>query len=222
MNSEPGFKIIESELKSLKPIALSDCLLDRLDSAMAEQALMRGDLDQEVIITSIDPELARLEESLRSLSPNGMPNDLINRLDSAMQKWHEEVPLEEKVVQMHPKKREKDQWLQLRSVAIVSLLGALLALVWNGSNSSSSTGEMVQDQVVDARSVTPVQFVSKDAQASVVSANDHGLIWTKDGQPLRCIEVEVQHRLEFESHDGVRLTLEEPKREMRIVPAKFN
>ena len=80
----------------------------------------------------------------------------------------------------------------------------------------------MQDQVVDARSVTPVQFVSKDAQASVVSANDHGLIWTKDGQPLRCIEVEVQHRLEFESHDGVRLTLEEPKREMRIVPAKFN
>lgn len=213
---------IEEELACLTPIALTDGLLSQLDNAMVTAVGEVSSPEEEVIITSTDPELAGLEQSLRSLSPHGMPDDLIARLDSAMQKWHEDVPIEEKVVPLHPQEEKSGHWLGLRSVAAVGLLGAVSALMWNGGTATTVADESPRIPVLTNGAVTPVQFVSKDARASVVSTNDHGVIWTKDGQPLRCIEVEVNNSLEFEADNGVLLTLEEPKREIRVVPAKFN
>ena len=44
--------------------------------------------------------------------------DMIGRLDEAMSRWHEEVPLEEKVISIYPNEvKERSSWLGLRSVA---------------------------------------------------------------------------------------------------------
>lgn len=213
---------IEDELASLKPVAMSEDFLSRLDDAMVASAAEVEASTGEVIVATSDPELAELEESLRCLSPNGMPDDLIARLDSAMQRWHEAVPVEEKVIALHPQEKSSGNWLGFRSVAAVGVLGALSALMWNGSSQGEAVAESPRIPVLTNGAVTPVQFVSRDARASVISTNDHGVIWTKGGQPLRCIEVEVNNSLEFVNENGDRLILEEPKREVRFVPAKFN
>lgn len=216
---------LEEELKALKPVALSDGLLDRFDLAMLEQTGERE--EEKIIVASCDPQLAALEESLKDLVPYGIPEDMISRLDEAMSRWHEEVPVEEKVVPMHieiePARRESS-WLGLRSVAAVGLLGAGLAFMMSEPQASSvaETQKIPVTNVVDSRQVTPVVFTSNNARSSVVSANDHGVVWTRTGSPVRCTEVHVRNRVFFVNEKGQKIILELPKREMRFTPVKFD
>ena len=84
----------------------------------------------------MDAELNKLEEELKKLSPQGMPDDMISRLDSAMARWHEHVPVEEKIVSLNPEPAESTgNWLGWRSVAAVAVMGAAVALVTGGGYS---------------------------------------------------------------------------------------
>ena len=177
---------------------------------------------EEVIVATSDPELLELEEGLRMLSPNGMPDDLIARLDQAMQRWHESVPVEEKVISMHPPEPVVSGWFGLRSVAAVGILGAAMAFLWNGGKPAEDLAGAPRIPVLTNGAVNPAAFVSRDAKASVVSANDHGVVWTKNGQAVRCLEVEVKNSLEFVNEDGDLLIIERPNREVRFVPVKFD
>lgn len=213
---------LEAELASLKPLALTADFLLRLDDAMVEAADEVARPAGEVIVPTSDPELLELEEGLRMLSPNGIPDDLISRLDQAMQRWHEEVPVAEKVVPMRPAADSGSAWFGLRSVAAVGILGAAMAFMWNGDKPSDDVANAPRIPVLTNGAVTPAAFVSRDARASVVSANDHGLVWTKGGQALRCLEFEVNNSLEFVNENGDLLVIEKPNREVRFVPAKFD
>ena len=64
----------------------------------------------------MDAELNKLEEELKKLSPLGMPDDMISRLDNAMARWHEQVPVEEKIVPLNqePEKKETTGWAGAR------------------------------------------------------------------------------------------------------------
>ena len=213
---------LEAELASLKPLALPDEFLSKLDGAMVEAAEEVAQPAEEVIVAMSDPELLELEEGLRMLSPNGMPEDLIARLDQAMQRWHEEVPVEEKVIPMRPREDARSGWFGLRSVAAVGILGGAMAFMWTGGKPVGDLANAPRIPVLTNGAVTPAAFVSRDARSSVVSANDHGLVWTKGGQALRCLEVEVNNSLEFVNEDGDLLIIERPNREVRFVPAKFD
>ena len=74
----------------------------------------------------MDAELNKLEEELKKLSPLGMPDDMISRLDSAMARWHEHVPVEEKIVPLNQEPAAATgNWLGWRSVAAVAVMGAV-------------------------------------------------------------------------------------------------
>ena len=94
--------------------------------------------------------------------------------------------------------------------------------MWNGDKPSDDVVNAPRIPVLTNGAVTPAAFVSRDARASVVSANDHGLVWTKGGQALRCLEFEVNNSLEFVNENGDLLVIEKPNREVRFVPAKFD
>lgn len=213
---------IEEELKKLKPVSLSDNLLDRLDSAITAASDEVWISEEKVIVASSDSELSALEEGLRGMVPYGVPEDMISRLDEAMSRWHEEVPVEEKVVPIAPaSERETSSWIGLRSVAAVGLLGVGVAFVTSGHP---------QDPVVESRVIpvlsngnaAPAVFTPNGARASVVAANDHGVIWTKSGQPVRCLEIHVNNKVQFVGDRGEKLTLEQPKREVRFTKVKFD
>jgi hypothetical protein len=173
-------------------------------------------------VASSDTGLSALEESLRGLVPYGVPADMISRLDDAMARWHEEVPVEEKIVAIHPDVVERrSSWLGIRSVAAVAVLGAGAAIL---SSNPFSQSEPIAERIPDLTNgnTAPVVFTPEDARASVVSAKDHGVVWTKGGQPLRCLEVHVNNELQFVNERGEKLIIEQPKREVTFTPVKFD
>lgn len=212
---------LEEELEKLAPARLSDSLLDRLDAAVMEASEM-APAEEKILVASSDSELSALEEGLRDLVPYGVPEDMISRLDEAMSRWHEEVPVEEKVVSIHPESvAKKSGWLGLRSVAAVGLLGAGVALMTSGGRPPVVADHQVIPDLSNGNA-SPIVFTSNNAGASVVSANDHGVIWTKAGKPVRCMEVHVMNRVLFVNEKGERLIIEQPKREVRFTPVKFD
>ncbi len=214
--------LIEETLAGLIPHELPDEILNRLDRAMSETSL----IEEKIVTPTLHPELSSLEESLRGLSPHGMPEDMISRLDQAMSRWHEEVPVEEKVVSMTPdtEAASKKSWFGLRSAAAVGLLGAAMAFFFTGPQPSGEVAKTPRIPVLtDGRSgQVNAAFSPSDARAAVVSTNDHGVVWTKGGQPLRCVELRSKKQVEFVNERGERLFIEQPAREVRFIPVKFD
>lgn len=213
---------LENELKKLVPASLQPPLLDRLDVAMAAAANEMAFPEEKIIVASTDTDLSALEECLARLVPYGVPKDMISRLDDAMARWHEEVPLEEKIIAINPDaNRASSSRYGIRSVAAVAVLGACAAIL---SSSFFSKPDRVSERIPDLSNghTTPVVFTPKDARASVVSAKDHGVVWTKGGQPLRCLEVRVNNELQFVNERGEKLIIEQPKREVTFTPVKFD
>ena len=213
---------LENELKKLVPIPLQDSLLDQLDDAMSDAANEISPSSEKIIVAALDTDLSDLEEGLRRLVPYGVPENLISRLDDAMSRWHEEVPVDEKIVEIsRGVKRGKSSFSGIRSVAAVAILGAVVAIF---SSNIFYEPDRVAERIPDLTNglTTPVVFIPKNARASVVSAKDHGVVWTKGGQPLRCLEVHVNNKLQFVNERGERLIIEQPKREVTFTPVKFD
>ena len=214
--------LLETELSHLTPMPLSSSLLDRLDGAMISAAAGISDSGDNIIETSAHNELSSLEESLRVLVPYGVPENMISRLDEAMSRWHEEVPVDEKIVSINQAPSEKRaHWIGLRSVATVALLGAGVAFMpQDFFNRPPATTQRIP--VLTAGNTSPAVFTPNNARASVVSASDHGVVWTKNGQPLRCLEVHVNNELQFVNERGEKLILKQPKTEVRFTPEKLD
>ena len=213
---------LENELKKLVPIPLQDSLLDQLDDAMSDAANEISPSSEKIIVAALDTDLSDLEEGLRRLVPYGVPENLISRLDDAMSRWHEEVPVDEKIVEIsRGVKRGKSSFSGIRSVAAVAILGAVVAIF---SSNIFYESDRVAERIPDLTNglTTPVVFIPKNARASVVSAKDHGVVWTKGGQPLRCLEVHVNNKLQFVNERGEKLIIEQPKREVTFTPVKFD
>lgn len=221
---EPGEVGIENELRKITPVGLSGALLDRFSDAMEEAAAEVREEQNKVVEARLDDELSSLESSLRRLVPHGMPENMISRLDEAMSRWHEKVPLNEKIVPLKSlnKTRKRSVRPGWGAVAAMVVTGAGAALLT--SEKADPARAATQRLPVRTESNTaPVVFTPGDARASVVSANDRGILWTEDGRPVRCVEVELQNEVHFKNPLGEKLVFAEPKkREVILKPVKFD
>lgn len=219
-------KKLEQQLAELSPASLPVALLDRLDTAMTTAASELAHEEEKIIVTSSDNELGALEDRLRVLAPYGLPEDMISRLDQAMSRWHEAVPVEEKIVPMNPAVvSKKTSWFGLRSTAAVAILGAGAAFLTTGQSAPDpAITQRIPDHISERslQNTRPAVFTPEDARASVISANDHGVVWTKNGQPVRCFEVVVNNKYQFIGDRGERLIVEQPKREVRFTKVRFD
>lgn len=170
----------------------------------------------------MDAELNKLEEELKKLSPLGMPDDMISRLDSAMARWHEHVPVEEKIVPLNQEPAESTgNWLGWRSVAAVAVMGAGVAFISGGENLPANPS--VASSMNEARvGISTAAFTPSDAQAKILSTNDVGVIWTKSGQAVRCMEVNATNTVYFQNEEGEQVIVEQPTREVVFLPAKID
>ena len=170
----------------------------------------------------MDAELNKLEEELKKLSPLGMPDDMIARLDSAMARWHEHVPVEEKIVPLKQEPAESTgNWLGWRSVAAVAVMGAGVAFISGGENPPANPS--VASSMNEARvGISTAAFTPSDARAKILSANDVGVIWTKSGQAVRCMEVNATNTVYFQNEEGEQVIVEQPTREVVFLPAKID
>jgi hypothetical protein len=170
----------------------------------------------------MDAELNKLEEELKKLSPLGMPDDMISRLDSAMARWHEHVPVEEKIVPLNQDPAESTgNWLGWRSVAAVAVMGAGVAFISGGGNPPANPS--VASSMSEARvGISTAAFTPSDARAKILSTNDVGVIWTKSGQAVRCMEVNATNTVYFQNEEGEQVIVEQPTREVVFLPAKID
>jgi len=172
----------------------------------------------------IDTDLEKLEEELSSLVPHGMPEDLISRMDDAMCRWHETVPLEEKVISIQPtqetsqKNQPKRSWFSWSDAAAVALLGAASALwMTQSGNHEMSTAQQTVMPFTTSE-IVPSSFKPLSTEANVVGATQRGITRLADGSPARCVEVEVSQQMSFINDAGERVILKNPQVEILLMP----
>ena len=197
---------VENELKQLAPLKLSGDLLDRLDGAMCQaQSEQNSEID--------DPEL-----ELAELVPLVAPDDLLERLDAAMSRWHETVPVEEKVISLEEKTAEKSGFLQWRTAAAVALFGASAALYSTQDRSPQPT---VTQSPVTSRApgaVALATFQPRNASARVVDYREGQVISNGNGQALRCVAVKVANEVSFRNAKVEKVTVKKPQFKVIFVP----
>ena len=126
---------LEEQLEGLVPASISTGLHARLECSI------KGDEDHATATIECFEEL---EVHLQHLAPATMPTDMINRMARAMDHWHEQLPIEQKLVAFAEAKEAKEAkevktrrrrpygMGMLSAVAAVALLGAITALMIPG------------------------------------------------------------------------------------------
>lgn len=167
----------------------------------------------------MESDLKDIEAELAKLTPQGMPDDILARMDEAMCRWHESVPVEEKVISLNesvaPNQGAMFQW---RSVAAVALFGASAALYFTNGNSADATNPVTTQSAMQAGTVSNATFIPRQAKAEVVGYQDRGYVTSPSGQTLQAVGVKVSNQVHFRNANGDRVKLEKPSMEVIFVP----
>jgi len=212
---------LEETLSELKPQPLPVDLLARLDLAMNEQV---ADEIEEVA----EAEEMCIADELSDLEPAPISPEMIARLDEAMSKWHESVPVEEKVIPLNQEnavQKKGHQWMGWKSAAAVGVLGASMAfLTANNADKSSkpsvspgagSSGYYVvnESMPLSRGNIVPASntFQPREASTNFVRPAGNQLRWSTDGKLIQRFKVEVTERLKYGNDQGEFFILQQPR-----------
>lgn len=181
----------------------------------------------------MDEELREIEDQLEQLSPAAMPDDMFARMEQAMEKWHEHVPVEEKVIPFEPVQKDRgglrvfNTWA---SAAAVALIAAASFVVFNGGDESEPTIAnslpLTTDpiaQVVPAQNVAGVVPASNtEFDSSVTRASKDIITYDAKGRPMRVMQVEFEDEVTVRGRDGKTYKVKQPRIEYYAVPVEVH
>lgn len=226
---------LERQLRRLVPVSMSAQFHARLEGSVRP--------DHDHAATTVEC-FEKLEVHLREMAPATMPGDMIDRMVRAMDNWHEQVPVEEKLVAFADGKQGKTRSRpygagMFAAVAAVALLGAIAALVLPGSFkdvtsslSQSATApkapQNTQSAVLQGPSIPPnskanahaAGFVQDSLTHKVTNSSDQGVVFAGDDVPHRCIRVEYVERIIVQGADGRRMVLSRPGVKYLLYPVE--
>lgn len=202
---------LENELKNLRPAALDDTLLARMESCAAGSW------------THLDPTEIAFEKELRAIAPAALPADLTARLEQLLSPTP--FTTEEKIVVFpnatSTRHRHRGSWA---AAAAVALMGAFAA--WFVPN-PTPTKDLAAKPPVHTPSSDPTpssidtkQLVPASFNRNLSEASDHGVIWQPDNRPHRVLKVVYHESVTFKDAEGRTYQIEQPRVEYIIVPAK--
>ncbi|MEN8693801.1 MAG: hypothetical protein ACN4GG_09320 [Akkermansiaceae bacterium] len=169
----------------------------------------------------MESDLQQLEAELQKLSPQGVPDDLVSRLDEAMCKWHEAVPVEEKVIALNePMLPQKESWFQWRAVAAVAIFGAAAALFLTQQKDPAQQQQQQQQVHVNQAGVSQATFTPRQAKAQVVGFQEQGYVTSPSGQTLRAVKFQVLNQVYFRNGNGDHAKIEKPTYEVIYLPVE--
>ncbi len=174
----------------------------------------------------MDQELKKLEEELGKLTPCELNAQLLSRLDQAMSRWHEHVPVEEKIIPIESRQHSDETGSTKRfpftwsAAAAVAILGALSASVINNRSATTTPRASTAATSAQRPANSPVMasFVPDQAHTNLVSTQDHGIVYLPNGRPARCVAVQYQDEMKFKNARGESLTVEKPDTKIIFVP----
>jgi hypothetical protein len=204
---DPEFQDIEDTLKGMRPSAPDAACMERLLAAV-EGRLRDG-----------SAALAGIERSLESMKPLALPPELAGSMLATVAKVP--FPVDEKVV-LFPgaakpvsPARERRRWYA--AAAAVAVAGAFSAFMLDGGEASRSK------PVAESPAGRGAQgFVPASVGTGLGDASDEGVVWTRDGKPVRMVRVVYKDRVMYRDAAGKMLEIERPRVEYLMVPEKID
>lgn len=199
---------IESELHNLRPAALDESLLARLDACAGNTW------------TDLDPAELAFEKRLRGVAPAELPAGLTSSLEAVLAGVR--FPNVDKIVSF-PKRetvapRHNRGWWS--AAAAVALTGAITAfLVPMNHRQAPVAGDAPKTRPAPSQTnndkLIPAGFGSGLSEAS-----EEGVIWQNNNRPHRVVKVVYMDRVTLKDANGATYQVEQPRVEYILVPAK--
>jgi hypothetical protein len=153
------------------------------------------------------------------MKPLALPSALADSMLATVAKVP--FPVDEKVV-LFPgaakpasPARERRPWYA--AAAAVAVAGAFSAFMLDGGVASKSkpVAESPGVRVADG-------FVPASVGTGLGDASDEGVVWTRDGKPVRMVRVIYKDRVMYRDAAGKVLEIERPRVEYLMVPEKID
>lgn len=220
---------LEQQLQTLVPCSIPQGMMNRIEQSM----LATGESSPPA-----EDDFDDLEIHLGHIAPTAMPEDMLGRMVRAMDRWHEHVPVEEKVVPFGEKQTSTAERQQARkrmfaAAAAVALLGAVTALTLPrfSKDPQISTASVASTHTIthDPGNTVMVDVAPRDAlflpdslSHKVTKTSDHGVVMTRDNTPHRCIRVDYIDRIKVQDDEGREIEIERPGVDYMLLPVETN
>lgn len=200
---------LESDLRQLRPAAIEDSLLDRLD-ACADGSW-----------TTLDPAEIAFEKQLRGIAPAKLPASLAASLEATLAGVG--FPNAEKIVPF-PKRantepqRSRGWW---SAAAVVALTGAITALLVPTNHEKGNTVAAPHINSAPIPSAgQPDRLIPAGFKSGVSEASDEGVIWQNKNRAHRVLKVVYKDLVTLKDENGATYQVEQPRVEYILVPAQ--
>jgi hypothetical protein len=204
---DEDFQELEATLKGMRPVAPDAACMDRLLAALERRT------------PAVD---VTMERELGKLSPSALDRGVQERLLETVSRVP--FPVNEKVVLFPGKSKPVEKAPARRSwlgaAAAVAVLGGFSALMMGpqqGTPRVAGKGGTETPASPSAKELVPASVGSK-----VSEAQDEGLIWTRDGKPMRRVKVIYMDKVKYAGEDGKIVEMERPRVEWILVPEKID
>jgi len=219
----PDLSSLESALRCLRPAALDESLLARLE------ACTRDD-DR----TALNPAAASLARRLQQCAPASLPPELMASLEATVRDvpfpgTGNIVPFPQSLTTAP---RHYRGWWQ--TAAAVAVIGAVSALFMptghhNTQTTANTTANTTAKTATAATDPSPLhptlsprtnnQLVPAGFNRSLAETHDEGLIWQSNQQPQRVLKVVYMDQVTLKDTAGRTYQVEQPRVEYILVPA---
>lgn len=200
---DPEFQDIENSLKAMRPAAPDVACMERLLLA-AEGRLQ-----------DVEGSLAGLERRLGSLKPLALPPTVADAMLATVAKVP--FPVDEKVLLFPGAARRANAQSSRRpwyaAAAAVAVAGAFSAFMLDGGGASRPA-----KVVKDSRPLPAAGYVPASVGTGLGDASDEGVVWTRDGNPVRMVRVIYKDRVSYRDAAGKVIEIERPRVEYLMVP----
>lgn len=200
---------LEADLRSLRPAALDESLLARLEASSS------------ATWTELDPMEVKFEQQLRNTAPAKLPAGLMASLEAAT----DGVPFsnQKKIVRFPgkeasaPPSHNRSWWAAAAAVALTGAVTALLVPNHQPATTTADTHPKIQSAPLAPGNsrLIPAGFNRGLSQAS-----DEGVILQSGNQPHRVLKVVYTDRVTLKDAQGKTYQVEQPRVEYILVPAK--
>ena len=209
---------LENELRKLRPAALDEALVDRLDQCAAGAWQFSNALELE------------FEQRMRSHETAPLDEAMTQRLLACVGDLP--FPAEPPKILPFPniapatprRKNASRHWAAAAAVALFgALAGFLVPHAERGKTPASTAGRSQSVEQVQTRQTTPPApspLVPAGYGRGLSEATDEGVVFNEECRPHRVLKFVYQERVTLKDADGRTYEVERPRVEYLIVPAK--
>jgi len=212
MDSE--FQELEETLKGMRPAKPDAACLDRLLAAVEGR------------LQSPEVSISGIESKLAELRPAALSQELSAKMLATLERVP--FPVDEKVVlfpgaQKPVKKASAQRRPWYAAAAAVAVAGAFSALMVGGPKGpqSSGNGGIARESPVLPHSGNG-NFVPASMGSGLQDASDQGVVWTKEGKPMRVVRVIYKDKVRLKNDRGEIIEVEQPRQQLFLVPEKID